>query len=98
MLNFTELAIGGVALIPLIVGLVEFSKKMGNKGRGLEILALGLGVAFAGTWSAIQQDLIPAVALPWVQVAFVALGGGVAAVAAMGNYALIKKLFGKATK
>lgn len=98
MLDFTKLAVGGVALIPLIVGLVEFSKQMGNKGKGLQILSFVLGIAFAGTWSAIQQGLVPAMALPWVQVGFVALGGGVAAMAAMGNYDLIKKLFGKATQ
>ena len=93
-MDFTQLAIGGVALIPLVIGLVEFSKKMGNKGRGLEILALACGIVAAGTWGAIQQGLIPEAALPWVRVVFIALGGGIASVAAMGNYDLIKRFFG----
>jgi large-conductance mechanosensitive channel len=94
-MDYTQLAIGGVALIPLIIGIVEFTKRMGNKGRGLEICALSCGIVAGAAWGMIQQGLVPEIALPWIRVVFIALGVGVASsVAAMGNYDLIKKFFG----
>lgn len=91
-MDFAELAIGGVALIPVIMGLVEFSKKLGAQGKGLIVEAFGLGVLLAGVWGTIEFGLMPEPALPWVKVAAVALGGGVAALAAVGDYDLAKRL------
>lgn len=94
-LDFSSLAIGGVALIPLIVGLIEFSKSLGIKGAWLKAEAFALGVAFISAWAMIEIGLMPAVAGPWVTVAVIGLGGGVvAALASMGGYDLIKRLFG----
>ena len=42
------LDIGGVMVVPLIIGLVEMAKRMGLAARYAALLALGLGVAFSG--------------------------------------------------
>jgi hypothetical protein len=96
--DVSKLAIGGVALLPLIIGLVEFSKRLGLKGNWLIGEAFVLGTAFAGVWGALQQGLMPAPATPWITVGVMALGGGVAAFAAVGNYDLAKRLFARASK
>jgi hypothetical protein len=54
-----------------------------------------LGVVFAGVAQAINEGLVPALALPWVRVGFVALGGAIAACSAMGLYDVGKKWAGK---
>jgi hypothetical protein len=92
LLDFSKLAIGGVALIPLIIGLVEFAKTQGLQGRRwFMMLAFILGILFAGMAQAISEGLIPVVALAWVRVAVVAIGGAIAACAAMGLYDLVDK-------
>jgi uncharacterized membrane protein YuzA (DUF378 family) len=91
-MDVTKLAIGGVTVIPLIAGLVEFSKRLGLKGNWLTVEAFVLGALSAGIGGAISFNLVPALVLPWVQVAFVALAGGVAGVSASGLYDLAKRL------
>jgi hypothetical protein len=93
-MDVTKLAIGGVAIIPLIAGLVEFSKRLGLKGNQLTIEAFVLGAVAAGIAGAIGLNLIPALVLPWVQVVFIGLSGGVAGVAASGLYDMAKRLAG----
>jgi hypothetical protein len=90
LLDFSKLAIGGVALIPLIIGLVEFAKTQGLQGRQrLMLLAFILGIVFGGIAQAIGEGLIAAVWLGWVRVIVVAIGGAIAACAAMGLYDLV---------
>lgn len=88
--DFQQIAIGGVALVYLIPRLVEFIKVVtGLHGQAkLWALAGGLGFVLAALAAAIDQALIPAGALPWVNVALVGLGGVVAACAAIGDYEL----------
>ena len=81
---------GGVSLIPLIIGLVQFAKKLGLKDQGCIIAAFGLGVGFVGIGSAVSQVLVPTSALPWVNTAFGALAGGVVAMASVGLYDVAK--------
>lgn len=85
-----DYAISGIAVLPLILGLVEFGKKLGVKGNGSTVLALVLGVFFASLYMAMQQGLIPEVALPWISVGVFGLAGGLAAA---GLYDLGKRLF-----
>ena len=87
-----EFAIGGISVALLIVGIVEAAKAFGVQGNGCKALALGLGVFFYGVAYGIQQDLIPEVAVPYIQWAVTALAGGLAA---MGYYDLGKRFFGK---
>ena len=87
-----SVALGGVLLIPLIIGLVEFFKGQGLAGkRQIQLAAFLLGVPGLGVAGAIEEGLIPIAALPWIRVAIWALAGGVAACAAMGLYDLSKK-------
>ena len=89
LIDFGQLAIGGVNLILLVLGWVEAAKRLGISGQGSFIMALICGCAFAGLWQAMTTGLVPAVALPWIGVVIVGLGGGVAAT---GIYDIGKKV------
>ena len=92
LLDFGKLAIGGVALIPLIIGLVEFAKTQGLQGRRwFMMLAFLLGILFAGISQAINEGLIAGAWLSWLRVFVVSIGGAIAACAAMGLYDLVDK-------
>ena len=93
MFDFQELAIGGVALVFLIPRLVEFIKVVsGLSGQArVWMLAGGLGFVLAALAGAIDQGLVPAAALPWVNVGMLGLAGIVCACAAIGDYELTKK-------
>ncbi len=79
LIDFGQLAIGGVNLILLVLGWVEAAKRLGISGQGSFIMALVCGVAFGGLWQAMTTGLVPEVALPWIRVVIVGLGGGIAA-------------------
>jgi len=83
-----EFAIGGVVVALLIVGIVEAAKEFGVSGNGSRILALCLGVFFAGLSQALTQGLVPEVAVIWIEIAVKAIAGGLAA---MGYYDLGKR-------
>jgi len=89
LINYGNLAIAGVSLLPLVLGWVEAAKKLGVKSNGSFIMAVVLGVVFTALHQAMASSLIPAAALPWIEVAVVGLGGGVAAT---GLYDIAKKL------
>ena len=78
LIDFGALQIGGVTLILLILGWVEAAKRLGIKDRGSFIMALVCGCLFAGLWQAMNTGLVPEVALPWIRVVVVGLGGGIA--------------------
>jgi hypothetical protein len=44
MTDFTSLLVGGVPLVAVIFGLVEFAKKFGLKGNWLTLFSLVLGI------------------------------------------------------
>ena len=89
LMQYAEMGIAGVLIIPLVLGWVEAAKKLGVNGKGSFVMALVLGCLFAALWQAINTGLIPETVLPWVRVAVVGLGGGVAAT---GLYDLRMKL------
>ena len=91
--DFQTIAIGGVALVYLIPRLVEFIKVVSGLSGQARVWALagGLGFVLAATAAAIEQQLIPTAALPWVNVVVMGLGGLVAACAAIGDYELSHK-------
>ena len=72
-------SIAGIAIIPLVLGLVQFAKKLGVNGNGSMVLAVVLGFFFSGLMYAGQTGLIPAEALPWVELVVFALAGGLSA-------------------
>ena len=78
-MDFSGFEIGGVSLLLLVPGVVEFCKSaFGVKDRLAEALTVGLGCAFIGLAQAIALEFVPALALPWIIVAVVGPGGGLA--------------------
>jgi len=86
-----EFAIAGVAIIPLVLGLVEFAKKLGVNGNASLVLSVALGFVLSGVVYAVQGGLIPEAAAPWINLVIVALSGGLGAA---GLYDLGKKWSG----
>ena len=84
-----DFAIAGISVAALILGIVEAAKEFGVQGNASRALALGLGVFFVGLAQAISEGLIPAEALPYVELVVTAVAGGLAA---MGYYDFLKKL------
>jgi hypothetical protein len=62
-----ELGIGGVLVLALIVGIVEFSKKFGLSGTWLIVETFVLAFLFGGLALAISDGLIPEQALKYVE-------------------------------
>jgi hypothetical protein len=92
--DLSQVAIGGVVLIPVVIGLMEFAKKLGLHGRPLMVTAFAVLLAFGGLSGAISEQLIPPPALPWIRVGVLALGFSVVGMASMGVYDVAKKLAG----
>lgn len=87
MLDFASLAIGGIALIPLVIGLVQVIRNLGVSGNPLTFYALGIG-AIAGLLFKISQ-MFP-IAQPWVELVIFTVGFALFALAATGLYDLGK--------
>ncbi len=71
------------------MGIVEAAKKFGVTDLGSQALAIGLGIFFTGLAYGLNQELIPAVAAPYITWGVTAIAGGLAA---MGYYDLAKRL------
>jgi len=83
-----EFAIAGVAIIPMVLGLVEFAKKLGVNGNASLVLSIVLGFIFSGVVYAVQSGIVPSGAVPYINLVVVALSGGLGAA---GLYDLGKK-------
>lgn len=81
-----DVMVGGVSLIVLVLGLVEFAKKLGVEGNACTVLAMVLGVLFAIAYKVMA--LYPTVS-PWVEITVFGLAFGLAAT---GLYDLSKRL------
>ena len=92
--DFQALAIGGVLIIPLVLGLVEFSKRLGVSGNWCTIEAFVLAAAFGMVAHAVDTGMMPQAAIPWVQMVVVGLGAGIAGLSATGVYDLGKRAMG----
>ena len=87
-MDWSSFEIGGVSLLLLVPGIVQFTKAVtGIKDHVAEALTVGLGAGFIGLAQAIQLGLVPDAAMPWITVAVVGLGGGLAIA---GYYKLVK--------
>jgi hypothetical protein len=75
MTDLSQLLVGGIPLLIVIFGLVEFSKTLGLKGNWLTIFSLFLGLAFGFAYK-IAESGVPASFAGWfVMVVFgLALG------------------------
>lgn len=88
MFHFDMSMLAEFAMLVLIPGIVETAKKLGIQDRGSLILSLVLGFVFIGLAQAIAENLVPAVAIPWISVVVVGLGGSLAV---SGYYDMVKK-------
>lgn len=84
-----ELMIAGVPAVLFVFGLVEFSKKMGLKGRTLTVLSLFLGVFIA--IAVTLASGVPTDPSGWLTAVFIGLGYGLTA---SGAYDFIDKRTG----
>lgn len=69
-MDMTSIAIGGISVIVIVVGLVQVSKRLGVSGKGALVLALVLGVILC---LAIQATTV----WPWLSPWLVAVVQGV---------------------
>lgn len=87
-MDFSKFLIAGVQPLVLVPGLVQFIKSVaGIKDKAAEALTVGTGAFMIGLAYALNSDLIPAVAVPWINLTVVAVAGGLAIA---GYYKLIK--------
>lgn len=94
--DFASLAIGGVALAWLINRIVEALKLLGLSGtRNIVIVVLCVGFFLSGVAASISEGLIPEAGLPYIRVIVIAVAGAVAAVGAIGEHEIQKKLRAK---
>jgi len=75
MTDLTKLFVGGIPLLIVIFGLVEFSKSLGLKGKWLTVAALLLGLAFGITFK-IAMEGIPSGFAGWFVVVVFGLALG----------------------
>ena len=87
-----DFALGGVAVIALVFGIVEAAKEFGVKGRASRVLALVLAGLFIGIAQADVQGLLSQDAMALVKLVVITLAG---TLAAMGFYDFSRKLNAK---
>ena len=83
-----DVAIGGVALLALIPGIVECLKQFGVSGKGNIVVALVSGALLFGAAGAIERGLMPSNVIPWVELGVSSLAGGLTA---CGYYSMAKR-------
>ena len=89
---FLDVAVKGVKLIPLIVGLMEMAKRhFGVTGRALVLSAICVLFAFGVMAGMMAEGLMPETALPRIRVCVWPLGFVLAGLAAMGLHDWAKR-------
>lgn len=73
--DFASAVLNGVPLIPVIMGLVEFSKKFGAQDLVCDALSLGLGLVF-GVLYQLSTTGLPTDLAGWFGTALYGLGLG----------------------
>ena len=91
MSEFAELAIGSVAVIPLVIGIVQFFKKFGLDGNWNVVVVVVLGFVFGGIAYGINEALLPVTWIPYIKWVVYALSVGLGAA---GLYDVGKTRFG----
>lgn len=92
-MNFTTLfdvAIAGVPLVLVIIGLVEWFKRLGLEGKPLIGVSMALGVILGGAYQITQS--FPQSAPDWFAVVIIGLAYGLIA---SGIYDVVKNMIGK---
>ena len=79
MPDFNLFELGGISVIVLVIGIVESAKRFGLSGKACQIAAMVLGAGLVGLAQAIEAGMIPVNFLPWITIAVMGVGGGLAA-------------------
>ena len=78
-MDFDQFLIAGVSPLILVPGLVQFIKSAtGIKDKAAEVLTVATGTFMIGLAYALNSNLIPTVAVPWINLTVVAIAGGLA--------------------
>ena len=89
MFDLENPMIAGFAVPMLIMAIVQAAKSIFSlKDQGAQIMAYGVGFILYGVAYAMSEGMIPTVALPYVRLAVVCIGGPLIP---MGFYKLIVK-------
>jgi hypothetical protein len=91
MIDLTQLLVGGIPLLVVIFGLVEFSKSFGLQGKWLTAFSMVLGLVFGAAYK-IAEDGVPAVFSAWFVLVVFGLALGLVA---SGFYDFANKRFPK---
>jgi uncharacterized membrane protein len=86
------MTIGNVEIGAIVVGVVEFLKKLNVNGKWSLVVALALGVVLFGYSAAVDAGLVSEAVNTWVTIFVRAVGG---AIAIPGLYDLIVKRIAK---
>jgi hypothetical protein len=84
-IDFGQAAVGGIAIIPLVVGLVQVIKKAGLSGNKLMLIAMAIGMVAGLLW---RLSIMFPVAGPWIELIFYVIAFGLFALASTGLYDL----------
>lgn len=71
-MNPFEIVFEGIPVILVVLGIVEFAKKLGNKDVGSLILSMLLGIVFGGGYY-IAQNGLPVSFAGWFQLVLIGL-------------------------
>lgn len=74
-----ELVVGGVTVIPVVLGLVELSKGLGLKGVWLRLEAMVIATALGILVYAATEGLLSSVVLQWLGIILGSLALGLSA-------------------
>jgi hypothetical protein len=88
-MDFTQLAIGGVLLIPLIIGIVRVIKKAGVVGNALMYWAIGISMIIGLLY---KLSIMFPVTQQWVELVIFVVAFGLVGLSATGLYDLSKDL------
>jgi len=88
-MNFEELAIGGVTLIPLVIGLVQLLKKLNVTGNKLIAISVGISVLIGAAY---QLMLLLPVTEPWVEAIIFIVAFALFGLSASGLYSVGSEL------
>lgn len=56
-MDFSNALVAGIPLVLVVIGLVEWSKRLGLSGKALQILSMLIGVVFGVLYQYSQQPL-----------------------------------------
>ena len=65
--EFAKASVNGIPLILVVIGLVEYAKRLGAQDRGLLVVSMGTGLVLGAGYqlAVLAPDAVPTSALGW---------------------------------